>query len=109
MTHDGIEITDYSLCLCGSITIHTSAGNYSAKQANIDAFIPSFSQDKHNINQLQTTYACDHCANGYGLDICACGSRMPTKECDEGFDECGTPMQIYGGKTEAVAEGSWGE
>jgi len=41
---------------------------------------------------------CDACVNGYGFDMCGCGSGERFDRCKEGTDYCGAPMAI----------GAWG-
>lgn len=41
---------------------------------------------------------CDACVNGYGFDMCGCGSGEKFDKCDGGTDHCGAPMAI----------GAWG-
>ena len=54
-------------------------------------------------------HSCDHCVNHWGVDLCACGSGEPPEKCQEGFPECGEPMQVYGGRTQVRASDAWGE
>ena len=38
-------------------------------------------------------WACDHCCNNYGIDLCSCGSGLSIDDCD-----CGSlkTLQIFG-------------
>lgn len=93
---------EYALCQCGAITLYYSDGtNYSCKKVNFNTFFPDVDLD--DLEQLQTTYCCDHCVNHYGLDLCGCG-------CGEDFGHCATnliegllPMQMFGKYRRIVA------
>lgn len=98
-------ITEYSKCDCGAITLYTDEGNYNCKQKNLKKFFPDI--DLIKIPRLQTTYCCNHCVNGYGLDLCGCGSGEDFGKCDGEFDECNQPMQKLGEYTKVIAKDAW--
>ena len=63
---------------------------------NVTKFFPNL--NKHLLSKIvymdiPTIYACNHCVNNWGLDLCACGSGETPEECDGEFEECGRPMQ----------------
>lgn len=96
----------YSACACEAITLYGYDGEaYSCLKKNRARFLPGL--DLRKLKKLTSTYACDHCANRYGLDICACGSGEPFEKCGNAFDVCGKPMQILGGRTCVHSEDSW--
>lgn len=96
----------YSICDCGAITLHMDNGqSYSCKQERLNEFVPNL--DLEEIEKLQDSYCCDHCVNHYGLDLCACGSGEAPSECDNEFDVCGQPMQVFGEYDCVKASDGW--
>lgn len=87
-----MNYVSYSKCECGAITIvREDAQTYSCMEKNRKKFFPDL--DLRKLKRHQTTVACDHCGNHYGLDLCGCGSGMPFGACDAGLNECSVPMQ----------------
>ncbi len=94
-------IDGYSRCFCGAITFYSKDGkSVSCKENNLYKYFPetfvngiSLDVPPKNIKEYEETVCCDHCANHYGLDLCACGSGEHYSECKNGFDACGTPRQ----------------
>lgn len=84
-----------SRCECGGITIFYGNKSFSCKETNFPRFFPNF--DLEGVEEIKTSYICDHCTNHYGLDLCACGSGEPYESCSNGFDVCGKPMQSVKG------------
>lgn len=103
VTHE--DILWYSKCSCGAITIQTPLGTYSCRQSNFHKYFPNVDLRKCRKMVGQETYCCDHCVNGYGLDLCSCGSKEKVGHCDCGSE---TPMQSYGQYEKVVAENAWG-
>ncbi len=100
------EITGYCICSCGAVTLfHRNGSNYCCDLKNRDRFLPGL--DLRKLRKLTDCFCCDHCVNHYGLDICACGSGEPFWECDNGFEECGSPMQALGGYDKVMARDAW--
>ena len=96
----------YQLCDCGAISLGTESGEtYSVSQARFAEFSPQVDLEK--CDALQQTYACNHCCNRYGVDLCGCGSGEPFGTCDGGHGECNRPMQVVGEYTKVVAKGAW--
>ena len=89
-----MKITGYSKCDCGAITIYCDDGDYSCKAKNLKKYFPDI--DLRKIKRYKTTFACNHCVNHYGLDLCGCGSGEDFGKCDNDFPECKTPMQKIG-------------
>jgi len=79
------EIVDHSFCNCGAVTVYFENGeNNSLKRKNLKKFGLSLKYS----NEMHSTYACNHCVNHYGLDICECGSGLkPEKCCRKGSRE----------------------
>lgn len=99
-------IKGYSRCECGAITLFVLDGKrYSCKASNLRKYVPNI--DLRRIRKYHKTYSCDHCVNNYGMDICACGSGEDYHKCHGGFDECGKPMQVFGGYDRVIANNSW--
>ena len=100
------RIKEYSACECGALTLYLESGeSYSVAKNRRKELLPGL--DLRRVRRLQESWCCDHCVNHYGLDLCACGSGMRTEECENGFPECGKPMQVFGGRTHVVAKGAW--
>ena len=101
-----MDIEYYSKCSCGALTLfHRNGRSYTCDQENRRIFLPGI--DLRKIRKLNDSYMCDHCTNRWGLDLCACGSGEYFWECDNGFPECGRPMQEYGGHDFVAAQGAW--
>jgi hypothetical protein len=90
------SIEGIAKCQCGAITVTIGGKDYSMKPAT---FKKTF--DTTTIPKIETTYyACNHCVNHWGTDICACGSGRPYDKCAKmGHKICGRPMQVIGGRT----------
>ena len=99
------DILWYSKCSCGAITVDTTAGTYSCKQSNFHKYFPNIDLRQHRKRKGITSYCCDHCVNGYGLDLCSCGSKEKVGHCDCGSTQ---PMQVYGLYERVVADNPWG-
>jgi len=100
------SFADYGVCSCGAVTLYEKGGNaYSCSMKNRRRFLPGL--DLRRLHKLTDSYCCDHCVNHYGLDLCACGSGKLFWECDNGFPECGQPMQELGGRTRVIAKDAW--
>lgn len=95
----GIE--DISLCQCGAYTITVNGQDYSVHKDNFFKFFPNVDEGEFNKSikyVLMNRYSnCNHCVNNWGLDLCACGSGEPFEICEDGFEECGKPMQSIEG------------
>lgn len=102
------NIVSFSRCECGAITLNMEDGrDYSCKEENLERFFPGLNLT--DIEELPKCWPCDHCVNGYGLDLCACGSKEPYETCENGYDCCNTPMQsLEGGYTCVRADDAWG-
>ena len=102
-----MNITGYSTCTCGAITIYGEGDSYSCSRNNLEKFFPHL--DLSEIEKFPQSYMCDYCVNHYGLDLCGCGSGEPVGECTNDFDQCvnHTPMQIVDKYTHVRASNSW--
>ena len=95
------DIIGYDKCQCGAVTLYFANGtNSSVKQKNLKKFGIDLRKLKR-INK-QEMYACDHCINHYGLDICSCGSGKKVGKCECGSTE---PSQTFGNSCYGV--GGW--
>jgi len=106
----GIE--DISLCNCGAYTVTINNKNYSVHKDNFFKFFPDIDEEIFNESikkiLMNNFYNCNHCVNNWGLDLCACGSGESPKECEEGLEECGQPMQnIEAGYNHVRGGSSW--
>lgn len=90
-------------CNCGAVSFELNDQTYSCKETNLRKLLPKGTKVRYAKN---TYYNCNHCVNHYvnhyGLDLCGCGSGEPPDECENEFDECGSPMQVIGEKQETV-------
>lgn len=100
-----MQYLSYSHCTCGAITVETDCGMYSCKKSNRHRFFPGL--DLRKIKKYPDSYICNHCVNHYGLDLCACGSGEPYETCDDGYEECGQPMQKIGEYECVTANDAW--
>ena len=106
-----MKIISITRCDCGAITVETESGDsYSVLDENFEKFFPSAGVPRDASGALAfdcdaypTMYCCNHCVNHYGLDLCACGSGEAPNDCENGYAECGRPMQMLGGYTRVVA------
>lgn len=94
-----MAITSFARCDCGAVTLYddSSENNWSVDEALLPIFAPDISLS--GLEELPHTFSCNHCVNRWGLDLCGCGSGDLYSECQNGFSECGTPMQVLGGRT----------
>lgn len=98
-------IISYCDCICGALTLETDTGeNYSVQRNHKKIFLPNL--DLRKIKKYQTVYGCNHCVNNWGLDLCGCGSGEPFGKCDNNFEECRMPMQVYGKYSFVRGEGA---
>jgi len=104
-------ITDIAHCICGAFTVTINRKDYSVHEDNFHKYFPNIDEKllKKYSDKIMGSYGnCNWCVNHWGLDICACGSGEPYQECDNGFDECGNPMQsLESGYNHVRSAGSW--
>ena len=79
-------------CECGAITLSFEDKEYYLLNENLEKFFPNL-----NLEGVpsQKTFACNHCVNHWGLDLCGCGSGEKVSECE---CEIGVPYQTVGGE-----------
>jgi hypothetical protein len=77
-------------CTCGATTLTFEDKEYYLLNENIPKFFPDL-----NLSDIpsQETFACNHCVNRWGLDLCGCGSGEKVEECECGL---GLPYQTIG-------------
>jgi hypothetical protein len=85
------KIKSISICECGAITVGLEYGNYSMTSEIFEQVFGFTVNTGMYCN-------CNHCVNHWGIDLCACGSGEPYDKCEEGYSECGKPLQILGVK-----------
>lgn len=72
-----LEINSVSKCKCGALTVYFDNGEYNSMRPSTFKKVFNKSVPKLEI----TTYCCNHCINGYGIDLCHCGSRKKVGFC----------------------------
>lgn len=72
-------------CQCGAVSVEDERAGWSnsMKYATFKKEFPGV-----KLVRKQRYYSCNHCVNGYGIDICGCGSGEPVGKCRNGFREC---------------------
>jgi rRNA maturation protein Nop10 len=112
---DSYGITSISYCQnCRAYTLDDIFGDgYSCLGKNLPKHFPLvdwglFRRFRRSLVANTWAWGCNHCQNGYGLDICACGSREPPDKCRGGHENCGQPMQIWGGRQALRSHDAWG-
>lgn len=84
-----MELQSIAFCACGACTATDTEGKeYSTKDYQINTGLI----DTDKIAVLNYS-SCNYCVNGWGLDLCACGSGEHYKECKNELNECGKPYQ----------------
>lgn len=104
-------IEGISLCSCGAVTIYfQDSCSINCKKDNMPKYLGvtyDFIAQLAWVEIFQDTFACNHCVNHYGVDLCACGSGEEVGKCEGDFvDYCGTPIQSLNGDIKK-AEDSW--
>ena len=97
------NIIGYDKCDCGAITLYFADDTVnSVKQRNLKKFGIDLRKIKR-INKANM-FACDHCINHFGLDVCSCGSGKAVGKCS-----CGSTKsyQTFGNSCYGV--GGWFE
>jgi len=90
-----------STCECGAATVEHEGQTYSMKLDTLGKHFPDLMDAAPDCE----VGSCDYCVNHWGIDLCGCGSGQAPSECDEGYPECGMPMQII---EEGIASPSGG-
>jgi len=101
------DISYYTKCECGAVTVNIGKETYSVKQSHLKEFFPDVDLRHLKAVKGDETFCCNHCVNKWGLDLCACGSGEAVDKCDNKLDECGKPMQLLGEYTHVAAQGGW--
>lgn len=97
----GYRLVSYHLCKCGAVgvTVETPDGQvgFDGKEEYMLGRFPALGP---LVEQARTEgdrmWACDHCVNRYGLDLCLCGSGDVAGKCECGGD---IPSQVFGTRT----------
>lgn len=93
------DIDFSSLCNCGAVTVQLSGIH-----THYAMPVRQFRESTYNHRIKNKTYCCDYCVNKYGVNLCACGSGEAPDKCENGFEECGTPMQTIGQEHETFCK-----
>lgn len=109
---DKLNITWIALCNCGAVTITIDGkDDYSMSKEMFEEKFNTLDETLKELpdqEEIQEFCNCNYCVNGWGLDLCACGSGEKMSECEEGHDCCGQPSQdLEIGQTSFKAPGSW--
>lgn len=101
-----MQIDSWYRCECGANTFELSENGQEY------SFHPNTYSDEPALDsELRLTpdrYNCNHCVNKWGLDLCACGSGEPFKNCDFNSNVCGRPAQEVGGRTHVRGSNAFG-
>jgi hypothetical protein len=83
------KIKSINICDCGAVTVGLENGEYSMTSETFEKVF--------GFTIYTGIYSsCNHCVNHWGIDLCACGSGEAYDTCEEGFNECGKPLQVLG-------------
>ena len=92
------EIESYSKCSCGAVTIYFINGAYNSMSSRTQRMLGI---DLRKIKRLPASYACDHCINHWGIDLCECGSGKEVGKCDCGSNKS---VETFGKKYDSFAK-----
>jgi len=88
-------IDNLGICECGAVTISFTDGTSASmptsefeSKLGCELTIDMINSDMFSGRWFQ----CNHCVNGWGIDLCKCGSGEKAEEC------CGNPSQWIGPK-----------
>lgn len=105
------NISWIALCSCGAVTITMDGNDYSMPKEMFEekyGSLDNSSELPDQVKDIQEYFQCNYCVNGWGLDLCACGSGEKMDECDNEHDCCGEPSQdIEEGQTNYTSNNSW--
>ncbi len=109
---ENYDIEDISYCQgCGAYTVTMRGEAYSVHMDNFFKFFPDVDEknfQRHIKEILLNNYSCcNWSVNGWGLDLCACGSRELLEDCENGMGICGDPMQKIGEYAFVRGEDAW--
>ena len=71
-------IENYDLCTCGAVTLNFENGE---TNSILKKNLKKFNITLKGIKKINTYTCCNHCVNHYGIDVCECGSGLPTNKC----------------------------
>lgn len=84
-----------NLCECGDVTVYVlDSENRTVASVCMskNIFETKYPFSLLELNE-QEYNNCNSCANNWSVEKCACGSGEHFEDCEEGFEECGTPYQ----------------
>jgi len=94
-------------CECGAVSFEINGATYSISREGFEEMFVDVPIE-NSPYFVSKGFACDHCVNHWGLDLCACGSGEAPGECREKFDCCGQPSQsIEEGRNYYRGANSW--
>jgi len=105
------NITWIALCSCGAVTVTIDGNDYSMPKEMFEekyGHLDNSNELPDQVKDIQEFCNCNHCVNGWGIDLCACGSGKKIDECKEGYDCCGQPSQVIeNGQTHYKSNNGW--
>ena len=93
-------------CQCGAVTATIDGRNYSMPVSEFERLYGSLTNFSDVTGETEYNN-CNYCVNGWGIDLCACGSGEKVDECNCEFDCNGKPSQIIGERTHYNSEDGW--
>lgn len=91
------QIEGFFKCSCGAITLIFEDGtDTSMCQETFDAM----NIDLSEAEEYPQCFACNHCVNHWGIDLCECGSGEKVGECSCGSHKA---MQTFGEKFDSFS------
>ena len=91
------EVAYIQRCMCGAVTVTFADGN---ENSMYEETFQKLHLNIENAQILNETYACNHCVNHWGIDLCECGSGCKVGECECGsvnpHDELGVTFDSFG-------------
>lgn len=80
------RIIKYQRRKCGAVTLYFGNG---ANNSMYEKTRKKLGIDLRGVERMENAYACNHCVNHWGIDLCECGSGDEVGKC-----ECGANKSV---------------